>query len=165
MPQLDSTWFASQLFWLLISFVALYAVLSRLVLPPLMEILARRLQTVDGDIERAQRCKSEAEQARQNYERTLAEARARAQQLVSDAVLAQKTAMEEATKELDADIAVKLASAERKIAEAKQKLTDALMPATAEITAMIVEKLTKQTPAPGKLSALVQEFSKSGGGK
>ena len=50
MPQLDPTWFASQLFWLAITFVTLYVVLSRFVLPPLLEIIARRAQTAQDDM-------------------------------------------------------------------------------------------------------------------
>src|SRR4051812_21405716 len=115
MPQLDSTWFASQLFWLLVSFAALYFLLARLVLPPLQGVLARRAQVMATDLDTAQRAKSQAEEARQAYERTLAEARARSQALIADAMREHKAKAEQAGKELDAQIAQRLADAEKKI--------------------------------------------------
>ena len=63
MPQLDPTWFASQLFWLAVTFVMIYVILAKMALPPLMEIIERRKQTVEGDISQAQTLKSQAEQA------------------------------------------------------------------------------------------------------
>ena len=78
MPQLDPTWFASQVFWLVLTFAALYFVVSRMALPQLQDIVARRKQTVASDLERAQNLQAQAEKARQDYERTLADARSRA---------------------------------------------------------------------------------------
>ena len=60
MPQLDPTWFASQLFWLAITFAVLYTVLARAVLPPLQNIVARREGTIEGDIASAEALKEQA---------------------------------------------------------------------------------------------------------
>src|SRR5687768_8785350 len=130
MPQLDPTWFASQLFWLFVTFMALYAVLAYMVLPPLQNIIARRQDTIEGDIASAEKLKTEAEAARQDYERTMAEARDRAQQLISDAMDKQKAKADLANKELDRQIATKLADASRRIATKKKELIDSLTPAT-----------------------------------
>jgi F-type H+-transporting ATPase subunit b len=92
MPQLDPTWFASQIFWLVVSFVTLYVVLSRFVLPPLVDVVARRKQTMEGDINQAQRLKSDAEIAKTDYERMAAEARNTAQQQITEALAANKAA-------------------------------------------------------------------------
>jgi F-type H+-transporting ATPase subunit b len=144
MPQLDSTWFVSQLFWLIITFATLYMLLSRLVLPPLVEVIARRKQAIEGDIERAQRLKSQAEQARQDYERTLAEARAAAQKLIDDAMLEHKNAAEQQTKTMDKQLEQQLAEAARKIAARKKELIAALTPTSNELAAIIAEKLTQR---------------------
>ena len=158
MPQLDPTWFASQLFWLAITFVTLYIMLSRLVLPPLQEVIARRKQTIEGDIAQAQRLKSQAEQARQEYERTLAEARLSAQKLIDDAMLEQKAGAEQQGKAMDKQIEQQLAEATRKIAARKKELIEALTPTTAELTAIIVEKLTQQLrPAASRSAASVNQ--------
>jgi F-type H+-transporting ATPase subunit b len=165
MPQLDPTWFASQLFWLLVSFVTLYFILSKLILPPLLEILARREQTRASDIDQAQSLKTQAEDARLTYERALAEARAKAQQLVNDAVIGQKARAEKAGHELDRQIAARLTDAEQKIRAKKQELMDALTPATAELAEMIVGKLTQRTPAGDKTGSVIHDLLKVRGGQ
>jgi F-type H+-transporting ATPase subunit b len=160
MPQLDSTWFASQLFWLVITFATLYMILSRLVLPPLQEIIARRKQTIEGDIEQAQRLKSQAEQARQEYERVLAEARLAAQKLIDDAMAEQKAAAEKQGKTMDKQLEQQLAESARKIAARKKELVEALTPTTAELSALIVKKLMQAPPSSEQASRVIGQAGK-----
>ena len=101
MPQLDPTWFASQLFWLAVAFVMLYVILSRFILPPLTGIMLARRQTVENDISKAQTLKTEAEQARLDYEKTLAESREKARQLVAAAMHDEKVRAEQTSKDFD----------------------------------------------------------------
>lgn len=162
MPQLDPTWFASQLFWLAITFIGLYFVLSRLVLPPLQDILAKREQTMTGDLEEAQNLKVQAEHARVDYERMMVEARERAQQVIQDALAAGKARAEQASRDLDRDIEKKLVDASQKIGAKKQELIDGLSTSTAELTAMIVQKLTQREPNKAQLNTVLTQLSKSG---
>ena len=71
MPQLDPTSFSSQLFWLTVSFVALYMLLARFLLPRVKSLLEMRAKTIESDIEQAERLKSEAERASEQYEKAL----------------------------------------------------------------------------------------------
>ena len=160
MPQLDPTWFASQLFWLAVTFVALYLFLSRMVLPPLTDIILKRKEVMDHDLAQAQELKSEAEQARFAYERMMAEARSKAQQLVSDAMLAHKASAEQQARELDKQIEQKLADAAKKIAARKSELLQALTPTTSDLTAMIVEKLTRHKPGSEQVSRIIDDLAK-----
>jgi F-type H+-transporting ATPase subunit b len=161
MPQLDPTWFASQLFWLFIAFTLLYVVLSRMVLPPLQGVMTRRQSTIDVDIASAESLKTAAEQARQDYERALAEARDKAQQLITDAMAAQKAKADKASKDMDQQIAAKLSDASAKIAAKKKELITALTPATEELTSLIVEKLTNRNAAKDKVGSVVTQIFKS----
>lgn len=146
MPQLDPTWFASQLFWLFVSFSVLYLLLSRLILPPLQNVIASRKGAIDKDLSVAQELKLQAEQAKQSYEETLAKSRLTAQSLINEASVASKQRADEASKALDAQIAAQSAKASTAIAAKKQEFLGELMPATVEFSAMIVEKLTSHAP-------------------
>ncbi len=152
MPQLDPTWFASQVFWLAICFVALYFMLSRLVLPPLLDIMAKRTDTLATDIDTAQRLKSEAEQARLDYEKVLAKARGDAQAAMNDAVADQKLKAEAKGKELEKQIEQKLATATAQIEAKKATMMNELAPTVVDLTAMIVEKLTQAKPSPDQVT-------------
>jgi F-type H+-transporting ATPase subunit b len=147
MPQLDVTWFASQVFWLLIAFVVFYVTLARWALPQTMGVIAKRQNQMSSDLDRAQRITAEAERAKQDYERALAEARARSQQLFADAALAQKLRAESAHKAMDKQVTAMLVDAKKKIESQKKNLLDALVPASTEIAGMIVEKLTSPSSA------------------
>jgi F-type H+-transporting ATPase subunit b len=160
MPQLDPTWFASQFFWLLLTFVTLYAVLSRLILPSLLGVMAGRRSTIDSDLQKAQSLKEQAEHARDDYQRTLADARMRAQALIDEALAEQKARADKAATDMDATVSAKLSEAERKIAARKAELIDHLAPTAGELTAMIVEKLTKLPANADKVAALLHELSK-----
>ncbi len=155
MPQLDPTWFASQLFWLAICFVALYAMLSRLVLPPLLDIMANRTATLATDIELAQALKAEAEQARVDYEKTLAAARNNAQALMNDAMAEQKAKAEAKGKELEKQIEAKLAAATQQIEAKKAKMLQELAPTAADLATLIVEKLTQSKPSADKVTQAI----------
>ncbi len=160
MPQLDPTWFASQLFWLFISFFMLYFVIAKVAVPPLMGIAAKRKQTVDEDLSLAQSLKTQAESARENYERTLAEARSRSQQLIDDAMQAQKAQAEKTSQMLDKQIAAKLAEATQRINSSKITLMENLTPTTTELTQLIVEKLISSPPNSDKVRNVIGGITK-----
>lgn len=53
MPQLDTSNFLSQIFWLIITFAVLYCYLQRFILPKLGGIISQRASAVAGDLEQA----------------------------------------------------------------------------------------------------------------
>lgn len=141
MPQFDPTWFSSQLFWLFATFMLLYILMSRFLLPPIMEVMERRSTMVASDIEQAQLRKSEAKQAKENYERALTEARTKSQALIDEVLAEQKIKSEAAAKEMEQKIARKLEEAERAIDSRQDTLLESLIPATADMAKMIVGKV------------------------
>jgi F-type H+-transporting ATPase subunit b len=77
-PPFDPTYFASQIFWLLIFFAALYFILSKIFLPRIGETLEERSSRIADDLDSAALMQREAEEAEKAYERSLADARAKA---------------------------------------------------------------------------------------
>jgi len=82
-PPFQKENFASQLVWLVMSFVVLYALLWKLVLPRVASILAARRARIEGDLAEAARAKAESEAALARYEKSLADARANAQAIAA----------------------------------------------------------------------------------
>ena len=79
MPQLVFTDYGPQIVWLVITFVVLYLLLSKLVLPSIAGTLGERDQRLQGDIERAEKLKAEAESTLAASRKAIGEARAAAQ--------------------------------------------------------------------------------------
>ena len=92
MPQLDPSLFATQLFWLFVSFMVLFLIAWKAAVPRIADVLNARQNRIDGDLERAQALKSEAEDVLAAYERALADASAEAQEIHRQ--LAQSLAVE-----------------------------------------------------------------------
>ncbi len=64
MPQLEQIGtYLSQIVWLFITFGILYAVLWKLALPRIAQVLQERQDRIDDDLERAEMLKTEAEAA------------------------------------------------------------------------------------------------------
>src|SRR5690348_14196378 len=78
-PPFDSSTFASQLVSLVVFFVALYIIVSRIALPRVGAVIDARQNKIEGDLAEAQKLKDESEAALQAYESDLAKARSRAQ--------------------------------------------------------------------------------------
>jgi F-type H+-transporting ATPase subunit b len=81
MPQLDFSTFSNQIFWLVVTLIVIYFILSRIALPRIGGALAERAGTITNDLAEAEDLKQRALEAEQAYEKALADARAEAQQI------------------------------------------------------------------------------------
>ncbi|MBK1635510.1 F0F1 ATP synthase subunit B' [Rhodovulum adriaticum] len=117
MPQLDFSTFPNQIFWLVVTLVVIYFVLSRIALPRIGAVLAERQGTIANDIATAEELKLQAQEAERAYEKALADARAEAQRIVAETKAEIKADLDAATAKADAEIAAKQAEAEAQIAE------------------------------------------------
>ena len=126
MPQLDIGTFDNQVFWLLITLVAIYFVLSRVALPRIAAILAERQGTITNDIAAAEDLKSQAEAAEAAYDKALADARAEAQRIAGETKAAIQADLDVAIEKADAEIAAKAAESEKAIAEIRAGAMDAV---------------------------------------
>ena len=148
MPQLDYHTFAPQLVWLAISFVVLYVLMSAIALPKVKAAIEDRRQHLDGDLNRAAVLKEEAEATLAAYQKTLAEARAAAQETLRQT--GEKLAAEaaERQRQLSATLAEQIAAAEARIAASKEQALGEIRGIAAEVGSAVVEKLTGSAPNP-----------------
>jgi len=163
MPQLDPTWFASQIFWLFACFTLLYVLLSRVVLPPLGSTIERRAQTISSDISAADHAKISAENARSEYDKTLAQSREMAQKLIHEVLDENARHAKQTLHAMDAEIAKKLEESTTRINNRKHELIAGLTPAAAEFAAMIAEKITQKPVSPEQASRVVMDMLKTKG--
>ena len=105
MPQLDVTTFGNQIFWLLVTLVVIYWVLSRIALPRIGAVLADRQGTIVGDLNAADELKAKAKAAEAAYEKALSDARSQAQEIVGKAKAEIQKDLDLAIAKADAEIA------------------------------------------------------------
>ena len=138
MPQLDPSTFGSQLFWLAVSFVTLYVVLSVLVLPRIGATMAKRSEQLDGDLAEAEALRARAEAALEAYEEALAQARTKALVVAQNmrAEVQAETARQKA--ELDAKLAEEAAAADSRLAATREAALAGLRDAAKDIVGEVM---------------------------
>lgn len=120
-PPLDPNNVSPQLIWLAFTFVALYVLLSRVVLPRIGEVIEERKDRIKRDLAAADRLKSETEKALATYEKALADARANASSIARQTRDQLNAEVDKERKAVEDHLARKLADAETSIGETKAK--------------------------------------------
>lgn len=126
MPQLDFATYPNQIFWLLVTLVVVYFVLSRIALPRIGSILAERQGTITNDIAAAEELKQKAVEAEAAYDQALADARAEASRIVGEAKADIQADLDVELQKADAQIAAQTAQSEKAIADIRAGAMDSV---------------------------------------
>jgi len=145
-PPFEKDTFASQLVSLLIAFVALYLIVSKIALPRVGGLLDARQNAIAGDLAEAQKLKDASDEALKAYESELAAARSRAQAIGTETREKLSAVSEAERKKLEQRLAVKLAEAEKTIASTREAAMRNVRGIAAEAAAAIVQRLTGMSP-------------------
>jgi len=159
-PPFQSQHFPSQIAWLVISFVLLYVLMSRVALPRIGAILAERSKRIADDLGAAQRLKEQSDAAHAAYEKALADARTRAQTIANATREKQASEAEATNKRLEAELHERLAAAEKSIAATRTAAMGNVGTIAAQTAAAIVERLIGTAPAEHEVAAAVGETLK-----
>ncbi len=155
MPQLDPSGFAPQLVWLTITFIVLYLLMSRLLLPRIGSVLETRQNQIAGDLTQAERLKLEAETAIADYEAAHAKAQAEAQKLASGTRERLNAESARQRADLDATLGQEAKAAEAAILQAKQTALGNIRAIAAEVAQIMVKRLLAVDVAPAAAEAAV----------
>jgi F-type H+-transporting ATPase subunit b len=159
-PPFNSQTFASQLVWLVITFVLLYVLMAKVALPRVGGIIAQRQKHIDDDLAQAGAFKAQSDTALAAYEKALADARTRAQAIANEMREKQAAEADARRKTLEAQLNVKLAEAEKTITATKQAAMANVRGIAADATKAIVERLIGTAPADSAVDAAVTEVLK-----
>lgn len=138
MPQLDFSTWGNQIFWLVLTLIVIYFVLSRIALPRIAAILAERQGTITSDLAAAEDLKAKAEEAEAAYEKALIDARAEAHRIVAEAKAEIQGDLDAAMAKADAEIAAKAAESEKAIAEIRAGALEAVREVASDTAQEIV---------------------------
>lgn len=155
MPQFDFSTFPSQIFWLVITFVALYFALGRTAIPKIAAVLEARQRKIDDDLERATELELQAKEVLTAYEAGLAEARDRAQGVVRQTAEEMTAAAEAQHQELAAKLATEVEAAEGRIEAAKTDALANIRQVASEVARAATQRLIGVEVDPGKADEAV----------
>jgi F-type H+-transporting ATPase subunit b len=159
-PPFNKETFASQLIWLAVFFIALYVIIARLAIPRIGGIVEARRDRVEGDLAEANNLKEQSSAAMAAYEKSLADARGRAQALASETREKLNAEADKARRSLEAELNAKLAQAEQTIAGTKTAAMANVRSIAVDIASAIVERLTGAAPAASAVEGAVADALK-----
>jgi len=141
MPQFDDITFATQLFWLIVTFTTLYLILWKTALPKISGVLENRQRKIDDDLDRAAASKQEAETVLAEYEKAVADSAARAQGMIRES--AERMAAEAAAQheKLAAKLADDVKAAEARILAAKKAAVQNISQLAVEVAQAAARRL------------------------
>ncbi|MCH7691900.1 MAG: F0F1 ATP synthase subunit B' [Proteobacteria bacterium] len=163
MPQLDTSTYAPQVIWLAITFGVLYVLMTRVALPRISHVLEERRHKIDQNLEKAESLKGDAEAAAAAYEGAMADARARAGDVLGDVREGAARDAAERQAELGARLHADIQEAEAGIAEARDKAVAGIRDLAAEVAHSAAEKLAGETVDAGAVRSAVDAALKERG--
>ena len=154
-PPFNKETFASQLVWFVIFFVILYVLIGRFAIPRIGGIIEARRGRIEGDLAEANRLKEQSDTALKSYEKSLADARGRAQALANETRDKLGAEAEARRKALEGQLNLKLTEAEKTIATTKTAAMTNVRGIAVDTTAAIVERLIGTAPSGSAVEAAV----------
>jgi F-type H+-transporting ATPase subunit b len=141
MPQLDFSTWPNQIFWLLVTLVVIYLVLTKIALPRIGAVLADRKSTITNDLAAAEELKLKAVAAEKAYNDALANARSEATKIVAQAKAEIQKDLDAATADADGQIAARAAESEATIAAIRDGAAQAVAEVARDTAAALVAAL------------------------
>jgi len=151
-PPFDPTYFPSQIFWLLLSFFALYFILKSIFLPKIGGIIEERSNRIADDLDTASRMQREAEEAEKAYERALTDARAKASNVAETTRQSIDAEISSELEAADAKAEAEAEKAEARIAKIRKDALSNIDAVAADTASEIVAKLLGKAPTKAQLT-------------
>jgi len=169
MPQFDTRFFSSLLFWEWVSFGALLLILYKYAFPWILENLDARERKIRETIEAAERQRAEAERRMAEYDARMRSAQKEAEEMVAQAKVRAQQMMEENERRMSAEAERIKANAAREIEQERRKALADVRRYASELGLRVAEKVLERslTDADHKrladeaLTAVAKDFEKS----
>lgn len=142
MPQLDFATYASQIFWMAITFAILYFLMARVSLPKVRDVLQHRNDRIASDLKKAESLKKEAETAAHDFTTEVETAKQKAAKIIADAKVKAKEEETIRNHKLDETFTKQQKNSELRINAIKKDAAEKLQPVMVEATKLIVKKLS-----------------------
>ena len=120
MPQMEVLTFPSQIFWMLVTFAALYMGVSKLFLPKVETIFTQRQQHIRNDVEVAKKMASEAEEIETTIENEQKVIHDKARKVLKAAQVESSKDLAEKSRVIHGNAQVKFAKIEKEVKASKK---------------------------------------------
>ena len=152
LPQMDISTFPSQLFWLIVTFTALYLFMWKFVIPRLSTTIEERKDKISNDINDAENLNSEASKILENYDDKMNSASLESNEIVSSSKATMNEYLDKLKKDNEIKINAMITESEKKIHQQKQQSEQEIKKATIDTIKSIVSKYVGTVPSDDEIS-------------
>ncbi|HEY6972968.1 MAG TPA: F0F1 ATP synthase subunit B [Nitrospiraceae bacterium] len=145
MPQFESHFFSSLIFWEVLSFAILLFVLYKFAFPGILSALEEREKKIRDSLDQAERFRTEAEHKLKEYEAKLNAASKEADGILATAKERAQRILEENEQRLTADAERIKGDATREIDQERRKAIQEIRTQTTDLALMVAEKVVERS--------------------
>jgi len=145
MPQFESHFFSSLIFWEVVSFAILFFVLYKFAFPGILSALEDREKKIRDSLDQAERFRTEAEHKLKEYEAKLNAASKEADGILATAKERAQRILEENEQRLTADAERIKGDATREIDQERRKAIQEIRTQTTDLALMVAEKIVERS--------------------
>jgi F-type H+-transporting ATPase subunit b len=149
--------YIGQLFWLAVYFAVVYVFMRFVGIPRVAAIIQARKAQVDSDLTAAEQLRNAAAEARATYEATMAEAHAKARQLLAETHERNVATLTEQTRAAAAQYEARVAEAVTRIHAASEEALKSIPEVAAALASEITVKLAGHVPGADLVARAVHE--------
>ena len=165
MPQLDTEFWVSQIFWLTITFSILFVLLSKLILPKISANLETRKSLILENISTAEKKREESESKIKEYNEIIEKCKNEAQNLVNQAKERLMKDINLKKEALEKDLSKEIQKIEIEIQEFRGKAPEKINKIVVETSTDLLQRLINADVNSSSISTIVNDLSSKKMGK
>lgn len=157
MPQFETHFYSSLIFWEIVSFAILFFILYKYAFPPLLKMLEEREQKIKDSLDEAERHRSEAERILREYEAKLAAASKEAETILAAARERAQRLLEENEQRMTAEAERIKGDALREIEQERRRAVQEIRSQTTDLALMVAEQVLQRSVTDADQRRLAEE--------
>ncbi len=161
MPQLDTKYWASQAFWLILIFSLLYISILKFYLPKIKNNLSNRENKIKEDLENANKYKEQSEAKLKEYEIILQNAKKEVSKIHFESKNSLNKTIQANKEKIEKDIENEISRARKEIVELKKNSISSIQNISENIASNIIENISGDKLNESSVKAAVNEISKN----
>ena len=159
MPQLETSTFTSQLFWLVVCFFSMMFIMSKFIIPRSADILEQRQRKIDGYLNKAADIKLQAEASLKKYQDALSKATGEANSSLAQTKEELNELIKNKQSELDSSLQKKIKEGEKEINHSKEAALKQVQAIAEDLAVEVVKKIGLNTISSKEIKAVVKEIN------
>jgi len=160
MPQLNTEFWASQIFWLILIFSSLYIIIWKIFLPKITDSIENRKSRVIGDLNGAQKLKENAEKILGEYNKIIEDTKKEAKRIIEDNKKKLENDIKNKKQKFNEEIEKELMSVEKEIKSLKKSSISSINKIAVEISSEVIKQLVGTGVNMSNVSAIIEDISK-----